>query len=412
MFTLPALILLAGVVLIAGLAAGQHELTRRRALREAIRSNPGDYVAGRFNQDEAPRQQGLRRQLQVAGTEVTRATARLTLLGEELPSVPPRQRHVVFVAMMGSFWVCAFLAQCWLDYRISYAITGNVLSAGLITVIVSGLLAATTLTAAKLWDDRSNAADPRRTVYLLVALFAVFAATLSLLAMLAPKRAEMDFAESVQKAKQSVAKFQEDGDQAAEKLAQLNVERLETERAQAASFYQVATVVAGTLEGGTSLVVPSAVILLSYFSALAAVKQKEDLQRRAQAEIARSGERFLVRIARDLERAGITQNQLPGLVAQATQQNAPAIPPALEQAPGAVLQAPEPARTQVPATAPAPAESAPATDTAAAPAPPAPAAPGSVSPSGAVAVLAHDGTDGDRRRDDADDAPDPTFDLT
>jgi hypothetical protein len=210
----------------------------------------------------------------------------------------------------------------------------------LTALVASGLLSATTLAAAFLWEKRT-AVHPSLLRLGLVASAALFCSVLLVVVALAPKRADLDFAGRIDTAKQSIAMLKEDGDTLALSLEETHLSRLEEQRSQAATFYQAVAVAAGVLEGGTSLAVPSGYILMSYLGAQGLVRRRTAEVTKARNRVARSRERFAARMSRLLERAGVTQDQLGPLLRGAGGQS-PQAPPRPNPPPDSLPPAPPP----------------------------------------------------------------------
>lgn len=350
MFLAPAIIL--GFFLAAGAGYLAYDLVagRRAAILETVRTNPADYVHARLN-EEAPHQFSLGRKVTEVEANRTEAQGKAAALGKDLPSDPPPRKWVITVLAFTGLWAIAFVVQFLLDFRIANAITGNVGAAALTALVVSGLLSAITLAAAMLWEKRSTVG--RRQVDLgLLAAAALMCIVISVIVTLAPKRAELDYAERIDTAQQQLVMFNEDGDTTAAALTQTTIDRLEKQRDQAAVFYQATAVAAGLLEGGASLAVPSGYLLLNYYGAQGLVRRRTKDVTKARNQVARRRERFAARMSRTLERAGVPQDRLGPLLTRTGAQAAENPPPRLVTAPtplaGRTATAAQPDDTPVP----------------------------------------------------------------
>jgi hypothetical protein len=315
MFSVLAVIL--GIAVFGWLSFEAFSFVRGRhtALLQAVRDNPADVVRAQLNQ-EAPYQLKLRRRVERNQTGLTEAEQKEATIAKALPADPPPRKWVIVTFAFTGLWLVAFTVQYLLDFRIAMAITGNTASAALTSLVVSGLLTATMLAAAVLWEKR--AAISARVLRLgLVAFAAMFCAVLSVVIFLAPKRAELDYADRIDVARQSIAMFREDGDTTAASLGEVKLTRLEQQRDQAATFYQATAVVAGVLEGGSSLAVIPGYLLINYYSAQALLRRRRNQLTKAGSKVAGRRERFAARMSRLLERAGVTQDQLAALLAGA-----------------------------------------------------------------------------------------------
>jgi hypothetical protein len=312
MFTAPAIIL--GIFLAAAAGYLMYDILvgRRAAVLDAVRSDPADYVHARIN-EEAPHQFDLNRKVTQAQGNLTEAQGKATELGKDLPSDPPPRKWVITTLAFTAMWAVAFVVQLLLDFRIAKAITGNTGAAALTSLVVSGLLSAIPLAAALLWEKRSTLAR-RQVVLGILAAAALMFAVISIIVTLAPKRAELDYAERIDTAQQQLTMFNEDGDTTAAALTQTTINRLKKQRDQARTFYQAAAVAAGLLEGGASLAVPSGYLLVNYYGAQGLVRRRTKEATNAQGNVARRRERFAARTSRTLERAGIPQDRLGPLL--------------------------------------------------------------------------------------------------
>ncbi len=352
MFTAPAIIF--GLFLAAGAGYLTWDLVagRRAAVLEGVRTRPADYVHARLN-EEAPHQFDLGRMVTEAEANRTEAQGKATALGKDLPSDPPPRKWVITVLAFTALWAIAFVVQFLLDFRIAKAITGNVGAAALTSLVVSGLLSAITLAAAMLWEKRSTVGRRQVTLGLLAAA-ALMCIVISVIVTLAPKRAELDYAERIDTADQHLAMFNEDGDSTAAALTQTKIDRLEKQREQAKAFYQAAAVAAGLLEGGAALAVPSGYVLLNYYGAQGLVRRRTKDVIKSQNRVARRRERFAARMSRTLERAGVPQDRLGTLLTRTgtpTGENPPprlGNPPTRLAGPTTTAAQPEDTAAQVP----------------------------------------------------------------
>lgn len=339
MFTIPAAILGVFLAVVAGYLIYDTVAGRRAAVLDAVRRNPADHVHARLN-EETPRQLDLNRKVTEAQSNLTEANDKATALGKDLPSDPPPRKWVITTLAFTAMWAVAFVVQFLLDYRIAKAITGNTGAAVLTSLVVSGLLSAITLAAAQLWEKRSSL-ERRQVVLGLLAAAALMCAVISVIVTLAPKRATQDYAKPIETAEQQLVMFNEDGDTTAADLTRAEIERLEKDREQAKTFYQVTAVATGLLEGGASLAVPSGYLLLNYYGAQGLVRKRTKGLTKAQNRVARRRERFAARMSRLLERAGIQQDRLGPLLSR----TAPADNPARLGTPATALTGPEGATT-------------------------------------------------------------------
>ncbi len=125
-------------------------------------------------------------------------------------------------------------------------------------------------------------------------------------------------------------------------LTEAQLARLEKKRDQAESFYQAIAVAAGVLEGGTSLAVPTGYLLLNYYGAQALVRRRTKEETEASNAVAQGTERFMARISRKLETAGVGQDLLGRLLGGAGGGPTPGGPPPGLNRPPIALPGPEP----------------------------------------------------------------------
>ncbi len=314
MFLAPAFIL--GLFMVAGAGYLTYDLvTGRRAARlDAVRNDPADFVHARLN-EEAPHQFSLNGKVTQAETNLTEATGKAAAIGKELPNDPPSRPWVIKVIAFTFLWLIAFTVQFVLDFRIAEAITGNTGGAALTSLVVSGLLSAIALAAAMLWEKRATVSRRQLSMGLLAAA-ALMCIVLSVIVTLAPKRAELDYAARIDTAEQQLAMFNEDGDTTAAALTQTTIDRLETQRDQAKTFYQATAVAAGLLEGGASLAVPSGYLLMNYYGAQSVVRRRTKDVAQARRKLAQRRQGFAARMSGLLERAGVSQDQLGPFLAR------------------------------------------------------------------------------------------------
>jgi hypothetical protein len=276
-----------------------------------IRRNPANHIQLRLNRYRPARRQ-LEDAVATANRDLVGATETYNEFLQDFPggSVPSR-KWIILVQLLAAVWAAAFVAEWLLTFGVFNAVTGNVAAASLMTTVITSILAATAIGLAMLWHRRvERAVSPRLLRGGTVGLVTLFVALLIFVVLLAPKRAEINYADKIQTTQQSIAQFTEDVDQTAIDFANAKLDRLKGEREQAAQVYQELAGAAGALEFGGGLFLPAAILLLQYRRARDRVRSAVRHRDGAVAARARNEDLFLAALAQELDDAGVGQDQL------------------------------------------------------------------------------------------------------
>ena len=336
-------------------AAGQAEEERL----ERIRNNPRDHLEYSLNKD-GPNRRGAGDAVADANAAVVNAKEQLEEVARDFPGGSnPNRKWVILMLGLAALYVGGFVAQIALDYPIFHSITGNPVNAMFMTVVIVGILAAASLALTLLWDRRTgaNAVSARVLRGGTVGIITLFVVALSIVVLMAPKRAEIDYADRIEEATQQIAVFQEDGDATAEAFMKAKLARFESERDQAAHVYQGLALSAGAFEFLAGFAAPTGLQLLQFFAARKRVRRLVKVASDVTHARDQHAELFRQGVSQEFYEAGVFQDRLQFGADAPPAPSAPlGLPPPQPQIPpgGGPPERRGPERPRPPARPPAP----------------------------------------------------------
>lgn len=337
----------------------------RQASRERIAGNPGDYVRA-WAVRVAPSRLRLQQQTVKARRDVVRARAEAVhILTAFKDGKAPTLRFKITAISMFALWLVAVMGAFLLDLPIINAVSGGNGFYGFLGALL--LLGVPIIGSVLLghffsmWR-RGNLGELPFSVLATLILAAV-AIVFALLTLLAPIRAQVEYADKIRAAEQQLTQYQDDGDQAAVSYAKQNLSDLQTQEQRSAQWNSALVPIAAVSEFATGFFVPLALPVLALDAARRSQRKGQRVLDTAQDRENNQRTRQYRRLSRTFRRAGLPQAELQRHFAAvaAETQNGHAPAETIEGARAAVAEEPQAqaqSAPEAPAPAPAPTSSA------------------------------------------------------